>query len=210
MTHTSETLGELATALAKAQVEFPAVHKTRTARIKTDKGEYSYVYADLSDVLDAIRKPLADNGLTITQPIVLEQGATVLVSRLLHASGQWIESTYPLPNYSRPQEMGSAITYARRYTLCALLGITAEDDDDGQTAQRATPQQREAAPDPMRILWGLAVQKFGRDEAQDALVDIVRSHASKESPRELTPAECDRIRDVLNGLPDREPAGASA
>lgn len=134
---TSSEIKDLAAALAKAQGAFPSIKKERT--VKTTS--YSYSYADLSDILDAIRPHLAANGLSMIQPIVADGATELLVTRLLHLSGQWIESTYPLASYERPQETGSAITYARRYALAALLGIAAEDDDDGTAAQTATPKQ---------------------------------------------------------------------
>lgn len=139
---TSETIKELADALAKAQGAFPAIRKGKTAKVKgTSKSgkdfEYSYAYADLSDIMDAIRKALAENGLSIIQPIGkgTNGDGLVLVTRLLHSSGQWLEEDYPVDVYERPQEQGSAITYARRYAVTALLGIAAEEDDDGQAAQ---------------------------------------------------------------------------
>ena len=139
----SPTLGKLAGALAAAQAKFQPIQKDRTANVESKKGEassYSYAYADLADVLAAVRPALAENGLAIMQPIVWN-GSPWLVTRLHHSSDEWIEGCYKLGEYERPQDFGSAITYARRYTLTALLGIAAEEDDDGQRAQ--TGQQRQ-------------------------------------------------------------------
>jgi hypothetical protein len=135
----------LAEALAKAQGEFPAIKKGRTANIDSDKRAYSYTYADLADVLEAVRKPLSTNGLAVIQPLIWKDDHPWLITRLLHSSGQWIESLYPLGTFARPQEMGSAITYARRYTLTSLLGIAAEDDDDGNAAQESRDTERRAS-----------------------------------------------------------------
>lgn len=149
MLSTSEpTFADLAAALAKAQGSFPAIKKEHVAKVRGESKhgepvEFSYGYADLADILDAIRKPLSENGLSIIQPIVPSDPEHVLlVTRLLHSSGQWIESAYPIDVYEKPQEMGSAITYARRYALTALLGIAAEEDDDGQTAQGSSRAAR--------------------------------------------------------------------
>ena len=90
-------------------------------------------YADLAAIFDAARKPLSANGLAITQTI----GNGVLHTRLLHTSGQWIASEHPLPMSGRPQEIGSALTYARRYSLSALIGIAADEDDDATAAEKA-------------------------------------------------------------------------
>jgi len=158
MLSTSETFADLAAALAKAQGAFPAIKKEHTAKVrgeskKGDPVEYSYGYADLADILDAIRHALADNGLSIIQPICPADAEHIwLVTRLLHSSGQWIESAYPVDVYDKPQEQGSAITYARRYALTAMLGIAAEEDDDGRRAQdgerkgAAPREQRPACP----------------------------------------------------------------
>jgi hypothetical protein len=154
MLSTSETFADLASALSKAQGAFPAIKKDNTAQVRGESKrgeavEYSYSYADLASILEAIRKPLAENGLSIIQPICPADPEHVwLVTRLIHSSGQWIESAYPVDVYERPQEMGSAITYARRYALTALLGIAAEEDDDGAGAQRGErkSQARSAAP----------------------------------------------------------------
>jgi hypothetical protein len=135
-------LGELAAALAKAQAAFPKVLKDRTAKISSTRGEYSYKYADLATLLEAVRKPLADNGLACVQPIELGDHGHVLRTILLHTSGARLESAYALANHDRPQEMGSEITYARRYTLSALLGVASEEDDDGKAAQDSDSRQK--------------------------------------------------------------------
>jgi len=131
-------IGELAAALAKAQGEFPAVTKDRMAKL----GTYSYAYADLASVLEAIRPTLSKHALALVQPLLWMDGHPWLITRLIHSSGQWVESHYPLGVYERPQEMGSAITYARRYAICALVGIAAEDDDDAAGAEQATERKR--------------------------------------------------------------------
>lgn len=146
----SPAIGSLAEALAKAQGSMESPAKTKRAKIESQKGAYSYTYADLADVIDATRKPLSANGLSVAQIISYEGSALILTTQLQHASGEWLRSTYPLPLHQRPQDQGSAITYARRYALCALLGIAAEDDDDGAAAQQAKPapakSERKAEP----------------------------------------------------------------
>ena len=132
----SQEIGELADALAKAQAEFPLLERTKTVRVKTrGGGEYTFSYAPLDVLIEAVRKPLSTNGLAFVQ---LFDGPAV-VTRLLHASGQWIESRIviqPIADDSgvTPQAVGSAITYARRYSLSALLGLADETDDDGNVA----------------------------------------------------------------------------
>lgn len=138
-------VGKLADALSKAQAEFPPIVKDKTATVKSEKGVYTYQYADLASVLDAVRAPLAKHGLAYTQPIKLrEDGRSILLTKLMHVSGECEEAEWALPTGS-PQQVGSALTYARRYCLCAILGVAAEiDDDDGQAGQGATQPPKPA------------------------------------------------------------------
>lgn len=141
----SDNIGTLALALANAQAEFGPIAKDKTAKA----GAYSYNYADLADILNAVRKPLADNELAVTQVTEYDfnHSRPLLVTRLMHSSGEWIEGVYPLRDYDKPQDMGSALTYARRYALTSLLGIAAEDDD-GNSAQQAKGGKDAQAPKP--------------------------------------------------------------
>ena len=144
----SPTIGELATALAAAQAELPAVLKDKTA-----KGEkFSYRYVGLDTVMPAALKVLSKHSLAVVQPVGHGQdGDTTLTTMLLHKSGEWIADTQRLLLVKAdPQGQGSAITYARRYGLMAMIGLVADDDDDAQAAM-ARPdasQERPAARTP--------------------------------------------------------------
>ncbi len=146
---TSEALNELAAALAKAQGEIrnPGKDKTATVEMKTG-GKYTYQYGDLAGITDALRKPFADNGLCHVQFVSNDPGEVHITTRIMHASGQWIESSMTMPvSDHRPQTLGSAVTYGRRYSLGALAGIASEQDDDGAAAQEAaTPPPRQNTP----------------------------------------------------------------
>ena len=140
MTEAAEQLcaiDKIAAALAKAQGELTNPPKTKTA----DAGKYKYAYADLAEVIDHVRPVLAKHGLAVVQMVAARETANILITKLIHDSGQCLESTYPLPRQAAAQEMGSAITYARRYSLCAILGIAAESDDDGTKAQEAPTEK---------------------------------------------------------------------
>lgn len=136
---TSETIDQLAAALVAAQGAFPHLTKGKIARVPTKNGgEYSYRYADLADILTAVGPALSANGLAVTAlPDRTEDGRPALTTRLLHASGQWVEATAELrvDPAATPQGYGSALTYGRRYALCAALGIAADEDDDGALAE---------------------------------------------------------------------------
>lgn len=135
MTH-SEQINEIAAALSEARKSFATFGKGHTAKVTSVKGNYEYKYGDLADLFDATTPALSAVGLTISQwPDLAEDGRFVLVTWLLHKSGQWMRGNYPLNIYERPQEQGSALTYAKRYAAGAVLGISAEVDDDGAAAQ---------------------------------------------------------------------------
>lgn len=174
----SEKIGALAEALAKAQGAMSSPAKTKRAKIESQKGSYSYTYADLADVIEATRKPLAENGLSCCQIISYDGQALLLTTQLQHASGEWLRSTYPLPLHQRPQDQGSAITYARRYALCALLGIAAEDDDDGAAAQAAKPA-------PARAKAAAPVTLTLSDEEAQKLANWEASLETHHAPEQL-------------------------
>ncbi len=130
----SEQIDQLAAALAKFQGELEQPKLNSVVKVKTRGGyEYSFKYADLAECKNAAKKPLAANQLAVTQ-LIEEDGS--IVTMLLHASGQWISSRTKMP-VTEPgaQAMGSAITYAKRYAFCAMLGIVADDDEDGNLSQ---------------------------------------------------------------------------
>ncbi len=126
----SESIKDLATALAKAQSEILGAVKD------SKNGFFQSTYADLASVWDAIREPLTKNGLSVTQTTdFIEAAGTCIVTTLLHSSGQWIKGTLPIVAVKQdPQAIGSAITYSRRYALAAIVGV-AQVDDDTEAAQ---------------------------------------------------------------------------
>lgn len=125
---------ELYTALSNFQGEALEVPKTRTANITATR---SYQYADLNDILKITQPVLKKHGLGVTQIIKTDtDGVTWLTTRLFHVHGAFIESdlVLPLGGQAKAQEIGSAVTYMRRYAYTALLGIVSDDDDDGSSA----------------------------------------------------------------------------
>lgn len=100
-------------------------------------------YADLQACWDCCREALVKNGLSVVQGSRESNGEIVTVdTRLMHASGQWIESSLTMkPAKADPQGVGSAVTYARRYALSAILGIVADEDDDGNAATHNEPKK---------------------------------------------------------------------
>ena len=127
-------LNELASALAKAQ----AVLTHPAKKNKAGSGSFSYTYADLPAVIDVVKSVFTKQGLSFTQfPAVDVANRTVTVTTLImHTSGQFLSSSLSMGLVDlKPQTIGSAITYARRYALSAMAGIAAEDDLDANDAQ---------------------------------------------------------------------------
>ena len=142
---TSDDLTEIAPALVAAQGEFEAVEKSANNPFFKSK------YADLPSIVKAATPILHKNGLAVTSFVGFEDGQDVLTTRIIHSSGQWMEDTMRLFLVKHdPQGQGSALTYARRYSYSAVLGIVTEVDDDGNAASQPTqaPQttQRRSAP----------------------------------------------------------------
>ena len=140
-------LGALYAALAKAQGAMTVADKDHKVGFDTKSGpSVKYSYATLAGVWESCRKPLSENGLAVIQLVQSVTGNAVTVNSILgHASGQSISSVLTLPVIGgTAQAVGSAITYARRYALMALVGIVTDEDDDGQaaskTSQKATPK----------------------------------------------------------------------
>jgi hypothetical protein len=143
---TSEQINELVAALSKAQGEMD------NAPMLSENPHFRSKYADLASIRNATVPHLAKNGLALFQSISAVNGSgLLLVTRLAHSSGQWVESAYPIPLDSKPHIMGSAITYARRYSWAAICGIAAEEDDDANAAQegaknaKAVPARKSSA-----------------------------------------------------------------
>lgn len=150
--NTSQEINELAKALATAQAEIQNPVKNQTnPHFKSD-------YVDLAGGLDAIRPALSKHGLSIVQTTALDGELMMLTTRLLHSSGQWIESTYPVIRFpAQQQAIGSALSYARRYSVFAMAGVAAaSDDDDGNEGSKdktpapmkPKPVQRRDEPPP--------------------------------------------------------------
>lgn len=183
----------LAAALVEFQSKIPVITKNKTAKIPTKAGNsYSYNYADLSDIWDAIRAPLKECGLAVTQALV-EGG---LNTTIWHVSGEsyGASTTFDTSRCS-PQEAGSAITYFRRYALTSMLGISTEEDDDGKAGgtktapRKAVAAQTDLAKAKDSLRAAMAKAKLSKDQMKDY-----------EWVATATEADIDRINGVAEAL----------
>jgi hypothetical protein len=135
----SEARDLIAAALVVFQKNVKPVTKGKTAKVPTKSGgEYSYDYADLADVIEQTREARGAAGLAVVQLVTGDHGTLTIVTTVLHSSGQWFEGELTWrASDGRPQELGSLITYLRRYCYSAPLGISTEADDDGAAAQNS-------------------------------------------------------------------------
>lgn len=135
----SASIAALAAALAKAQGEIEGASKAKV------NPHFKSSYADLASCWDACREPLSKNGLAVMQPASSNGPQVTVTTMLAHSSGEWIEGDFTMTaTQNTPQGVGSCLTYARRYALCAMVGI-APEDDDGETASRGNGTSRHEA-----------------------------------------------------------------
>jgi len=137
----SETIKNLAEALSKFQSEMEAI--TKDAQNPFFKSKY----ASLSAIIEDTRVPLGKNGLSYAQ---FPSGDASLTTILMHKSGEWISDTYTMhPADNKPQSVGSALTYMRRYALCAVLGLAVEDDDGNEASAKRPARSSQVIRVPM-------------------------------------------------------------
>ncbi len=142
MSMMSENVDQLFTALAKAQAEFTVAEYNKT------NPHFKSKFADLQSYFAASRAPLAKNGLCVIQTISEQEGKPVLITLLAHASGQWIKSVMHInATKNDMQGFGSALSYSKRYSLGAILGLASgEEDDDGTEAVEEAKYVAKPAP----------------------------------------------------------------
>lgn len=200
--NTSENINEIAKALASAQLTMENAGKNAV------NPHFKNKYADLAEVLNVVRPALAAQGIAFVQLTSTQGEALVLHTRMIHTSGQWIESQYPVCKFpATSQQMGAAMTYARRYSLASICGIAQEDDDlaDGKAAapvaapKKTTNRAEDEAARRMLVKEGEAVARDGIDAlakwwkalsasdretiGQDTLA-LLKSHAAETATQE--------------------------
>lgn len=215
MIRSSDTIGALCAALVVAQAEMPGVPKTTKGQV----GSAVRFYADLAAVVEVVQPVLAKHDLGFVQfPCDSDRGVAV-TTRLFHTSGEWMESTVSMPSGGNgAQGVGSALTYCRRYSLMAVLGLAAEDDD-GKAASHppprpAPPRQQPAPPvaagrgitEAQTKALGAAFTGAGIKD-RDGRIEFIATTIGRtvESSKELTRDEVQRVFEALDARAGREP-----
>src|SRR6202158_1697159 len=152
MHRSSESVAAIATALAKAQIELSNPEKAMVGTVYNNRSDtpQSFRYASLSSGLDIVRKTLGGKQSAFTQTTNIDRadGMVNLTTVLLHTSGEWISSDWPVcrtSDISAPRRMGAALSYARRYALFTMVGIAGEDDLDAPDVTNEQPKADTAA-----------------------------------------------------------------
>jgi hypothetical protein len=203
----SDDIGDVFAGLVKAQAEFPVIPKLNEA----DVGKFKYKYADLPTIISLVTPVLNKHGLGVMQ--VPEDGKLYTII-FAAKSAQWIAGDMVLPMNSSAQELGSWITYLRRYALTAMLGIAADEDDDGSAAQAAQvdpPKTMKPPPDPTQQ--PLIVSEFEQsihdlfDEGTSVLigrVDNPRKHLGERMGKILGAMGFERVAELTNRSRQKE------
>ena len=140
----SESIKELATALCKAQSEMKFAVKDAANPFFKSR------YADLASVIEAVKLPFANNGISFVQGTDFEDTAVIIETMLMHSSGEWLSSRLKMqPVKNDPQSVGSAITYGKRYGLQAIAGVPSDDDDGNAATHQSAPAAKPAPAKPM-------------------------------------------------------------
>lgn len=168
---------KISAALVKFQSQLRPVAK------EAENPFFKSSYADLSSILKAVMPVLTANGLAVIQPLKVIDDKVILITKLIHESGETIESEMILPHNADPQKYGSLITYYKRYQLQALLGINTEEDDDGNSVSKVVPQvsrsETKALQKPTFQIEGIGQQRPMLGLASDAQKNALRKMGIK-------------------------------
>lgn len=203
-----------AEALAELQLKLPVIRKAETGKVEGQNKEgkhfsYEYKYADLAGISAAIMPLMGELGLSfMARPVFVgEPLRFALVCTLMHVSGESMEAQYPLPQQGTPQQIGSAITYGRRYCLCAMTGVAPEDDDDdaraASRAEETSAAEMQHAVDAVRGAWMATFGPFAQGDAE-------KYYARWSKGESLRAASAARLRAFAAFLSNLPPADAGS
>lgn len=194
MMNSSDTIGHIAKALSAAQAELKNPAKDKVATIESNKGRFKYSYADFAAALDDIRPVLSKHKLALTQaPFMVEGNYVMLDTRLLHESGEWIGSVYPVGLVADHRTLGSSMSYARRHAAFPLLGIQGEEEDD----DAEPPQQRQAPAQPAAVesIADTYIKHFNEAETSAAFEEWVTK--ARAAAGRMTSADKTRVSNAV-------------
>jgi hypothetical protein len=186
-------------ALIAAKAKFTPIHKNKV------NPHFKSQYATLDEILEAISPALLANNLLLIQPTIVTDNLTVLKTILIHAeSGEQLESELTIPAIADPQKLGAAMTYYRRFSICSLLAIAPDDDDDGTTAKATatvkTTSSLPSAGERATVNREVELQKLMTDLNLPArtVTKLVQRHFGIDRRiNSMTPAEFTRLLNLM-------------
>jgi ERF superfamily len=197
----SESTAAIATALAKAQTELSNPEKAMVGTVYNTRSDapQSFRYASLSSGLDIVRKTLGGQQIAIAQTTDIDRvnGVVNLTTLLLHTSGEWISSDWPvcpLSETSAPRRMGAALTYARRYALFTMVGIAGEDDLDAPDAINVQTWDDKLAD--TRVVSNSVPESASKRRSQFRTANPASSPVQRLSAEEATKIRDQLIREI--------------
>jgi hypothetical protein len=198
---------DLVASLARAQANMPPIPKNH------ENKHFGSRYADIADVLAVVRPVLAAEGIALVQATRITEQGTELVTALLKGMER-LESVLPLQMDQKAQDLGSRLTYLRRYALCALVGVAAEDDDDGNAASTAPPRTRvprdkpaaqwnedNGATEPQQKAIAAKLGALGASK-KDEKVALLKHLTGFESTKDLSKQQASDVLDTLKPFED--------
>lgn len=187
---TSDAINELAAALAVAQASI------KNAKLNKINPHFKSRYADLAEIRDTVTPALSANGIAVVHGMDTAENGIAVVTRLIHSSGQWVESRFPIA-YDKPQTMGSAITYGRRYNLSAITNIAADDDDDANAANEkpiATKPKLDATASELNISGTAGASKAASRSLYERLISEMEKATSTKALEEWAALRSEDIK----------------
>lgn len=207
-------------ALAKARAEFKPIPQTRVATVRMKSGgQYSYKYADLSDVFDAVNEALSANGLSVNQTPERSGSEWVVKTTITHESGEDLEGYYPIlqradEKMHPAQNWSSGYTFAKRYALCGLLGVAAEESIEGDHSYKRTdadiPNGETSTGNPLRDAWYQGVldrlpENATARERAEAFAAQIEADFAKPKKIETLERHWEQRQKIIDGLQERHP-----
>ncbi len=209
----SEDIKELAAALAAFQAEMPEIKLDKNVKVTTKTGgAYNFQYATLANIIRTAYPCLAKHGLSIAQTF----RDNSLVTTLFHTSGEYIQSIIPIDFTGNMQEIGSRISYLKRYSISALVGVVGDEDDDANIAAgnsfRKSEPATKAKPEPEKkksikkelptqthkIAWSNLLKVYNKDTERIKLA--IESITGKESLFDCNEEEAGRLITALSAV----------
>uniref|UniRef100_A0A6M3LKQ7 Putative Erf family protein n=1 Tax=viral metagenome TaxID=1070528 RepID=A0A6M3LKQ7_9ZZZZ len=193
----SESIIEISKALNDFQAKVVVIKKDATNPF------FRMKYATLDSIWSAIRKPLTESGLSVVQTLgILPETTSILETTLLHTSGEWIKGAMLLnPVKNDPQGLGAATTYARRYSLSAILGVVADEDDDANSASTPRDEKAKKAKGITNVQIS-TISTIIKEKGIKSEVGIkyIQETFKKTASKDLTLDEADQLIEYLAGI----------